>query len=76
MAIIINLQMYGDFDMPYTDTLLMAPDSMNRHGAKICVDDVKKKFNMSRDAHAAVTELKQYGFTVCESIDITIGGGL
>lgn len=74
--IIVNIETYGDFDMPVSVLLMVAPNGMGKKTVRLIVEEVKSDNRMTRETDAAVKTLKSYGFTVCKSHDLTIGGGL
>lgn len=74
--IAINLQKYGDFDMPYTVATLVAPDGMSKKVAKMIAEEATEMFRDTDDATAAISYLRTWGFATVPAYDVTIGGGL
>lgn len=74
--IVINLQTYGDFDIPGCRALMVAPNGMSKGAIKETVSSVKSMFSDSNDVERTIRVLKGLGFESVEKIDLTIGGDL
>ena len=74
--IVINVQTYGDFDIPGTDTIMMAPEGYVVGAVAKLARVIQDNNSKTRDSSATIKELKSLGFTVCKDINLTIGGGL
>lgn len=74
--IIINLQSYGDFDMPFTELVLAAPSGYDRAAVREIAKELQSKYSKTRDPEPAIQELKKLGFKPCSDINLRIGGGL
>ena len=74
--IVINVQTYGDFDIPSTDTIMMAPEGYVVGAVAKLARVIQSANSKTRDSAATIKELKSLGFTVCKEIDLTIGGDL
>ena len=73
--IVINLQNYGDFDIPVNQCVLLS-DSYHKSDVKRFVDMVEDEFGFTNDPTEAIKFLKKQGFTIAKTIDCTIGGDL
>lgn len=74
--IIVNIETYGDFDMPSTDTLMVAPDFMTKKGARTLADEASAKFANTNDSAEVIKFFKDQGFTPAIELKCTIGGNL
>ncbi len=76
MNILVSVGSYGDFDMPFTETLMIAPVSMNAPAVKEATRLVQADNSKSRDCEDAVKQLRKLGFTPCKYYAVTVGGDL
>lgn len=74
--LIVNLNVYGDFDMPITVVNMLAPRGMDKAEASTIVREVESECRLEREADKAIRLLKQYGFSTVRSIDLNSGGDL
>lgn len=74
--IIVNIQTYGDFDMPVSALLMVAPDGMSIKSVRLIVEEVEDNNKLTSDPDNAIKELKANGFKVCKAFDLSIGGEL
>lgn len=74
--IVINVQTYGDFDIPGTDVIMMAPEGFVLGAAAKLARTFADMNSKTNDTSAVIKELKAHGFTVCKAVDLTIGGDL
>ncbi len=74
--VVVNVQTYGDFDIPGTACVMFAPECMTRSQVKSMVKLIQDDNRKTNDPEAAIKELKQLGFTPCTAVNLTVGGGL
>ena len=74
--LVINIQTYGDFDIPGTDTIMLAPEGYGTGDVAILARSLEDEYSKTRDSSGAIKELKSMGFTVCKDINCNIGGDL
>ena len=74
--VLINVQVYGDFDMPYTEVIMEAPGFIDPNAVAGIIKLVKEENSKTDDVDAVIRQLKSLGFSVCKTIDLTIGGDL
>ena len=74
--IIVNIETYGDFDMPSTELSMAAPQSMSKQMAKTLKKEAEEMFKDTDDVDEVIKHLKQQGFETCNTLSITIGGNL
>jgi len=76
MSICINVEKYGDFDMPHTEVIMLAPESMSAVVVRQATELVQADNRNNRDCDNAIKQLKSLGFIVCMSYSVTVGGNL
>lgn len=74
--IIINIEKYGDFDMPYTALSMLSPDGMSKSYIKRILDEAHDLFESDEDEDKVKKHLMERGFIPCSSMSLTIGGNL
>jgi len=74
--IIVNIEVYGDFDMPTTVALMAAPEGMDKGTVKAFCDETSKMLADTRNSDEAIKMLKTVGFTTVKSCTVRIGGNL
>lgn len=75
--ILINVQAYSDFDIPTSRVIMEAPGFIDGGaGVRRIVKIVEDENRASNDVDAVIKQLKSLGFTVCKTVDLTIGGDL
>ncbi len=74
--IVVNVQTYGDFDIPGTACVMLAPEYMTKSQIKSMVKLIQDDNRKTNDPDAAIEELKKLGFQSCSTVDLTVGGGL
>ena len=74
--VLVNVQVYGDFDMPYTEVIMEAPGFIDPNAVAGIIKLVKEENSKNNDVDATIRQLKSLGFSVCKTIDLTIGGDL
>ena len=74
--ILVNIQTYGDFDMPGTDVIMIAPAGWVEGGAAKVARTLEKRNSKTNDTSEVIKELKLLGFKVLTTIDLTVGGDL
>lgn len=74
--VVINVQIYGDFDVPSTHMLMYAPKGFKKQQICGMVKTVENNHRKTNDPEKAVRELKQLGFQPCNTVELTIGGDL
>ncbi len=74
--VVVNVQTYGDFDMPSTYILMYAPKGFKKYEIKSMIKIVEKDHRKTNDPEKAIQELKKLGFQPCSTVDLTIGGEL
>lgn len=74
--ILVNIQTYGDFDMPSTDVIMIAPAGWVLGGVAKVANTLEKRNSKTNDTVDVIKELKLLGFTVLTTVDLTIGGDL
>ena len=74
--VLVNVQVYGDFDMPYTKVIMEAPGFIDPNAVAGIIKLVKEENSKTDDVGAVIKQLKSLGFSVCKTIDLTIGGDL
>jgi len=72
---VINLQSYGDFDIPVSQCVLLS-DSYTKSDIKKFVKMVEEEFKDTNNPTEAIKFLKKQGFTVIKTMDCTIGGNI
>ncbi len=70
---IINVQSYGDFDIPVTQCL-MEIDGFGKREMKEILNSLEERFSHTNDPDGVIKELKRWGAVHLKSCDITIGG--
>lgn len=73
---IINVQVYGAFDIPSTYVIMEAPGFVESTAIRGIINTVELENKNSDDPNDVINQLKSLGFTVCAAIDLTIGGNL
>lgn len=73
---IINVQAYGDFDIPTSRLIMEAPGFIEEQAVAGIIAIVKKENAGSDNTNEVIKQLKSLGFTACRTIDLTIGGDL
>jgi len=71
---IVNIQGYGDFDVPVLLATMQAPDSMADAEVDKVVSECHMLFSETTNLDTAVAYLKKLGFKVVKTRDFTIGG--
>ena len=74
--IIVNVGGYGDFDMPYVEASLLAPEYMSKKEINNIVQQVTEENLYTRDTTKAIEVLKREGFEIFTNVDLLVGGGL
>ena len=74
--IIVNIQTYGDYDVPGTALLMVAPQLMSRKIAKELKKEAEELFKDTDEIDGVITYLKSWGFTTANTISITVGNDL
>jgi len=74
--IIINIETYGDFDVPSTDTLMVAPDGMTESYAKQLAEQARIDYAHTSDSADLIKSLKSEGFSCVHEIKCSIGDDL
>lgn len=74
--VLVNVQVYGDFDMPYTEVIMEAPGFVDPNAVAGIIKLVKEENSKTDDVGAVISQLKSLGFSVCKTVDLTIGGDL
>lgn len=74
--IVVNIQTYGDFDIPGTDTIMVAPQAMSKKIARELKKEAEEMFKNTNDTEGVIKWLRSWGFETCNILNITIGGNL
>lgn len=74
--IVVNIQTYGDFDMPGTVLTMVAPAAMSKKIAQTLKKEAEEMFKDTNDVDGVIAYLKDWNFTTCNMLNITIGGNL
>ena len=74
--VLVNVQVYGDFDIPTSRVIMEAPGFIDPTAVAGIVELVKEENSKTNDVDAVISQLKSLGFSVCKTIDLTIGGDL
>lgn len=74
--IAINLETYGDFDIPVNNGILIPPEGMGKSSVIAINNEIEKKCANDRNPDRAIKLFKEVGFTVLFTLDCTVGGNL
>lgn len=74
--ILVNIQTYGDFDIPSTDAILIAPRGYDRGDVSKLVQRLSNEHSKTDNTDGVIKKLKSLGFKFLTTIDLTIGGDL
>lgn len=74
--IIVNIETFGDFDMPSTEVLMVAPAGMTKCFVKRVAAEAKKQFADTRETDGVIKFFKEQGFTCASEVICRIGGNL
>lgn len=74
--VIVNLEVYGDFDMPSCVGAMLAPELMSKGEVKRIAEEMKEKYKDTRCVDGLIKDLKSLGFYPSTKVDITVGGNL
>ena len=74
--IAISVQLFGDFDMKYTEALLIAPSTYTKKSAQNLARRISDEHDEDIDSSAVIAELKKLGFRTITNVDLTVGGNL
>ena len=74
--VIVNIQTYGDFDMPSTVLVMIAPYGMTKQEVSTIVDHATVEFKSSDNVVTVKTYMQAQGFEVAPAYDLVIGIGL
>ena len=70
---IINIQSYGDFDIPVTYCLMEIND-ISKSDIKSILSELEHRYGSTREVDGIIKDLKRLGATVVKSYDCTVGG--
>lgn len=73
---VVNIGVYGDFDMPCIQVAMIAPEGMSKQTINSIVQQVTEENLYTRDTTNAVKVLKREGFEIFNMVDLVVGGGL
>ena len=74
--LVINIEKYGDFDIPYSVLIMQAPYGMTKGQLASTVKMVESTFSTSEDVAAVKKFLKGLGFESVKLQSARIGGDL
>jgi len=74
--IAINIQRYDNFDMLYTVAIMIAPESYSKKVANGLASRISNEHASDENTDIVIEELKQLGFRVASSVNITVGEDL
>ena len=74
--VIINVQKYGDFDMPYTVVSMLAPEGMGKKVAFKIAEEAETMFSNTAMTDRIERYLQDQGFTSCTTTSAAVGGNL
>lgn len=74
--ILVNIQTYGDFDIPSTEVIMESPGFVDPSAVQGIINIVELENRKSADPNDVINQLKSLGFSVCKTIDLNIGGDL
>ena len=72
--IIVNIEKYGDYDIPYTALTMVAPEEMGKKQVSTLVKRAEIDLSSTNDEQVAIKYLKDWGFTVVKTFSVAIGG--
>jgi len=76
MNTIVNIEVYGDFDMPQTAAIMTSPDGMSRQEIKSHLAEISNLFNKSNDVDEAIKHMKSAGFKIVKFKTLHLGAEL
>jgi len=74
--VVVNVQSYGDFEIPNTDTIMIAPSGMSPGEVSTQVAAVTKLHRETNNSKKLINELKLLGYQRVAIIDAVVGGDL
>lgn len=74
--ILINVNVYTDWDTPFKIVSLMAPEGSTKEYVSELASSLREKYANARDTEDIVKELKSLGYTPLKHYGVTIGGNL
>ena len=74
--IVVNIEVYGDFDIPTTAALMVAPEGMNKGTVKNICHEARTLLANTRNEKEAIQMLKTAGFAMVQSCNLLIGDNL
>lgn len=74
--IAIEVQVYGDFDMPLTVAVMVAPESWRKADVSAQCKVMENTYANTRESDKAIAELKRLGFKPLKTYDMAVGGNL
>lgn len=74
--IVFNIEKYGDFDMPHTVLVMIAPAGMNKKTARMVAKEAQELLKNTDDEQEAIAYLDSWGCVTANMVSVTIGGNL
>lgn len=73
---IFNIETYGDFDMPHTAVLMVAPEGMSKKTAEMIAEEASDMFRNTNEVDGVIRYLESWGCTTVKQHKIQVGGNL